>query len=100
MGQCATDDDCGPPVVPSDDRVLQVQELCCSSCEQLHDKTCGGGGLEACQTCSAAVPCAGYSLSKSATINNTAGGAVKLDSGAGLEVPPGVWPEGVSAAQS
>jgi len=98
LGQCATDDDCGPPVDPSEARVLQVDDRCCSSCQELQDKMCGGGGQEICQTCSAAVPCAGYSLSKSAIINATSGGAVTLDNGAGLQVPPGVWPEGAGPA--
>ena len=100
LGQCATDNDCGAPVMPSHvSRTLNINKQCCSTCHELNVRRCGGDAAHICDTCSDAVPCLGYAISKSATVNSTVGGLIRLANGAGMQIPPGVWPEGVSFSQ-
>jgi hypothetical protein len=98
-GHCATDDDCGPPQSPqsftSVSQVLDVFPSCFTKCQEVHGSRCSGAKSQACLNCSNAVPCIGYAISNSKEINSTEGGSVYLANGAGMRVPPNVWPEGV-----
>lgn len=102
LGHCATDEDCGPPVTvsPKNERVMDVSQPCCAGCTQRHAAVCGSASPSnaSCDLCTTAIPCFGYSNSKQVAVNPSLGANIALPIGAGMQIPPGVWPQGVGPA--
>jgi len=95
--QCLQDSDCSG--LPTDSTtavngIAKVENVCCSHCDSLEQATCNSSATaQACAHCSPSAPCYGYTIAKKrVSISQVEGGAVKLDNGAGMQVPPGVWP--------
>jgi hypothetical protein len=106
MSTCAKDSDCdgintlAPQTAVAGVPVIQQQ--CCSNCEGMVNTSCSLTqptpfvySTSRCKqlSCASTAPCFGYALSRLSMMIDTAKGAeVKLASGAGFSVGPGVWP--------
>ncbi len=110
LSMCSMDSDCdGINTIAPQTAVSGVPAIphqCCASCEATVNGTCSVTppspfiySADRCKkkSCAKSTPCYGYALSRISVLLDAATGAVvKLASGSGFTVAPGVWPPEMS----